>query len=558
RYYLRTGTHGVTRGRENMRAEEVTIAEVLKAAGYATSCFGKWHNGSNWPYHPNAQGFDEFVGFCAGNLLNYFDTNLEHNGTSIKTTGYISDVLTDFAITFIENNKDQPFFCYVPYNAPHSPFQVPDKYFDKYKARGLDDILACIYGMCENLDDNIGRLLKRLDDLKLTENTIVIFLTDNGPQTDRYNGDMKGRKGSVDEGGVRVPCFIRWPGRIKPGLTIEPIAAHIDLLPTLIELCAIKNAETLLLDGTSVAPLLAGSTANWPDRMIFAFMPRGGGKLPNTGSVVAGQWRAVTDGKNWEVYHTATDPEQKKNLAKKYPHILQQMRTSYEISQPNRPGSVRTQQWRAVTDGDDWRLYDMAADPAQNKDLAQKYPVVVRKLRTAYEKIRKDFVKDGFDLPIHVGHRLWPLVVLPAHEAHLLKWGRGGISYVRNEGWANDWITNWTDKRSYPWWDILVVESGRFEVTLMYTCKAENIGTGVTVIVGGQKIQGIVAQPHDPQPIYTPDRVPHGNIVEKVWAPLNLGTVDLKPCRTKLYVVSDTIRGETVMDLKAVHLKRVD
>ncbi|MHC4721677.1 MAG: sulfatase-like hydrolase/transferase, partial [Planctomycetota bacterium] len=152
RYYLRTGTHGVTRGRENMRAEEVTIAEVLKAAGYATSCFGKWHNGSNWPYHPNAQGFDEFVGFCAGNLLNYFDTNLEHNGTSIKTTGYISDVLTDFAITFIENNKDQPFFCYVPYNAPHSPFQVPDKYFDKYKARGLDDILACIYGMCENLD----------------------------------------------------------------------------------------------------------------------------------------------------------------------------------------------------------------------------------------------------------------------------------------------------------------------------------------------------------------------------------------------------------------------
>ncbi len=249
RYHLRTGVHGVTRGRENMRSEEVTIAEALKGAGYATGCFGKWHNGRHYPYHPNGQGFDEFVGFCAGHWNNYFDTTLERNGRNYKSRGYISDVLTDEAIGFIEKNRSGPFFCYVPYNAPHSPFQVPDKYFDKYKARGLDDKLACIYGMCENLDDNIGRILKRLDDLKLADDTIVLFLTDNGPNSDRFNGNMKGRKGSINEGGVRVPLFVRWPGRIKPGTNITQIAAHIDLFATIVELCGAAMPKTLPHDG---------------------------------------------------------------------------------------------------------------------------------------------------------------------------------------------------------------------------------------------------------------------------------------------------------------------
>jgi arylsulfatase A len=153
----------------------------------------------------------------------------------VKTKGYISDVFTDAAIQFIERNKERSFFCYVPYNAPHSPFQVPDKYFDKYKNRGLDDKTACVHGMVENLDDNIGRILKRLDELKLSDNTIVLFLTDNGPNSDRYNGGMKGRKGSVHEGGIRVPLFIHWPGHIKLGTKVTQIAAHIDMFATIIE-----------------------------------------------------------------------------------------------------------------------------------------------------------------------------------------------------------------------------------------------------------------------------------------------------------------------------------
>ena len=172
-----------------------------------------------------------------------------------------------------------PFLCYVPYNAPHSPWQVPDRYFDKYKAKGLDDVTACAYAMVENVDENIGRLLKTLDELNLAEDTIVLFLTDNGPNSDRYNGNMKGRKGSTDEGGIRVPLFIRWQGRIKAGTVIEPIAAHIDLLPTLTELCGISGYQTLPLDGALV-PLLMQKDVVWNDRMLFDRWNRRGQCVP--------------------------------------------------------------------------------------------------------------------------------------------------------------------------------------------------------------------------------------------------------------------------------------
>ena len=163
RYFLRTGTHGVTRAFETMRSEEITLAEAFKQAGYATGHFGKWHNGAHYPHDPNGQGFDEYLGFSAGHWNNYFDTHLIHNGRRVETEGYINDVLTDAAMAFIDQHKDDPFFVYLPYNTPHSPFQVPDQYFNKYKERGFDDKNATVYGMVENLDDNLGRLFDRLD-----------------------------------------------------------------------------------------------------------------------------------------------------------------------------------------------------------------------------------------------------------------------------------------------------------------------------------------------------------------------------------------------------------
>jgi arylsulfatase A len=504
RYHLRTGTHGVTRGDENMRSEEVTVAEALKQAGYATGCFGKWHNGAHFPYHPNGQGFDEFLGFCAGHWNNYFDTTLERNGRPTKTKGYISDVLTDAAIRFIEKNRNRPFFCYVPYNAPHSPFQVPDRYFDKYKARGLDDRTACVYGMCENLDDNIGRILTRLGQLKLSGNTIVLFLTDNGPNTDRFNGDMKGRKGSTHEGGIRVPLFIRWPGHIEPGTYITQIAAHIDMFATITELCGVPMPKTLPQDGVSLVPLLKGRTSNWPDRMIFTFRtPRG-----RTGEM---------------------------------------------------PGSVRTQRWRAAKWRNRWELYDMSSDPGQKKDVSKKHPEVVQKLSAGYEAAGKEVTKAGFDpLPIHVGYAHWPVVTLPGHEAFLEPPSKQGISYRGRSGWANDYVTNWTGTEAYPWWPVDVVKAGRFEVTLMYVCAKENVGVKMRVEIGGKSLETVVSKAHDPEPIPSPDRVPRGEVYEKIWAPLTLGTVELGKGRTTLCVKAVEIPGNRACDLKAVQLRRVD
>lgn len=498
RYHLRTGVHGVTRGRETMRSDEVTLADIFKAAGYATGAFGKWHNGAHYPHHPNGQGFDEFLGFCAGHWNNYFDTTLERNGQSVKTTGYISDVLTDAALSFIKQHRDRPFFCYMPYNAPHSPWQLPDKYFDKYKARGLDDTTASAYGMCENLDDNLGRLLRQLDDLELTDNTIVLFLTDNGPNSDRYNGDMQGRKGSSDEGGIRVPLFIRWPGQVPAGAQVTQIAAHIDLLPTLVELCRLPLPRTLPLDGVSLVPLLKGETAGWPDRMIFS---------------------------HW-----------------------------------GRRGSVRNQRWRAVVDRNgEWQLYDMIADPGQEHEVGKQFPPVLDTLSTAYAAWLADVMKDGLDpIPIPIGHPQRPEVVLPGHEAILEPQNRDGISYHGRAGWANDWITNWTRIEAYPFWEVDVVRGGRYEITLLYTCPPENVGAKLSVEVGGGSIEGVVKNAHDPDPIPSPDRVQRIEVYEKVWASLKLGEIEIQQGRTRLTVKALTKPGLAVMDLKAVRVRRVD
>jgi len=317
RHFTRIGVSGVCGGAEVMAAEEVTVAQLLKHAGYATGCFGKWHNGECWPYHPNARGFEEFYGFCGGHWDNYFDTTLERNGKPEKMTGYITDVITDEAIRFIEANRDRPFFCYVPYNAPHDPMQVPQRYRDKYAARKLDAKTAAVYAMVENVDDNVGRLLKKLDELKLADNTMVIFITDNGANGDRFNGGMAGAKGSNMEGGCRVPCFIRWPKGIKPGTQVAQIAAHTDILPTLAELCGANEPRTLPLDGKSLVPLLTGAAAEWPDRMIF-----------ERGAVRTQRWRFQTGGRGG-LYDMPADGGQKTNVARDHPDVVKRLDEAY-------------------------------------------------------------------------------------------------------------------------------------------------------------------------------------------------------------------------------------
>jgi arylsulfatase A-like enzyme len=316
RYHPRGGVYSTGAGGERLDLDEHTIAETFRAAGYATGAFGKWHNGSQHPYHPNARGFDEYYGVPSGHWAHYFDTVMHHNEEIVRGKGFIIDDLTDHAIAFIEQNRDQRFFCYVPYNTPHSPMQVPDRFYEKFADAQLgmrhrvpdrEDVghTRAALAMVENIDWNVGRLLAALDEQGLAEDTIVIYLSDNGPNGWRWNGGMKGRKGHLDEGGVRVPALVRWPRVIPAGLDIAQIAAAIDLLPTLADLAEIPIVGEKPLDGVSVAPLLRGGAADWQDREIYTFWD---GRV----SVRTQRYRLDPEGRLFDI---AADPGQLTDVA---------------------------------------------------------------------------------------------------------------------------------------------------------------------------------------------------------------------------------------------------
>ena len=496
RYHLRTGTWGVTGGRETMRGDEVTLAEVLKANGFRTGAFGKWHNGAHVPSTPRAQGFDEFFGFRGGHWNLYFDADLEHNGRPVKSQGYIADVLTEAALRFIDVNRQQPFFCYLAFNTPHSPLQVPDEYFDAFTRRGLDATLASIYGMVANIDDNVGRLLARLDELRLRDDTIVIFLSDNGPQGDRYNAGMRGRKGTVHEGGGRVPFFVRWPPRL-PVRRVDRIAAHIDVLPTLVDLLRLPAPNGKPLDGRSLRPLLEGNAAGWPDRSLFTHQAR---------------------------------PDNPPNTY---------------------PGAVRTQRYRLVNEGKGWQLFDMEADPAQKTDIAAANSTIVRDLSAAYaswfaEVSRSAFVRP----PIEVGHASEDPIELEAPDAVL-----AGVTFKNSrQGYANDWIAGWTSADGAASWDIDVVRPGRYEVSLAYVCNEEDAGSRIQVTAGRASTEAVVKATAI-RPIFLPHREPGQYYRSLVWSELPAGTLRLDRGRTRLEVRAVTKTGETVMELKHVALR---
>ena len=514
RWHLRTGVHGVTGGRETMRSDETTIAEILRDAGYATGAFGKWHNGAHYPQHPNGQGFDQFVGFCAGHWNNYFNGHFERNGTLEPFDGFIIDRMTDEAINFIESNAERPWFCYVPYNTPHSPWQVSEELWQKYVSRNVGDPKAtCAYAMVENIDTNMGRLLATLEKSGIDDDTIVIFLTDNGANSDRFNAGMKGRKGSLHEGGTRVPCFMRWPKEIPAERTIPQIASHIDLLPTIAELANVEIPSDLSLDGRSLAPLIKGKNVGWRTRNLYA--------------------------------HWGDDPSGKPNASR---------------------GAIRSERWRAVKYSNKWELYDMFADPSQLNDLANEQSSVLSQLSADYEKWFADVTSQGFaPIPTDVGHDQSPAVTLPGHEASLVTNDAAprsgakkaaGISYVGRAGWANDWITNWTDVNAFPQWRINVVSPGKYRVSLECSVPESAVGSKVQVRASGKTITAVIESPLSARQVDSPDRIKRGEVYEKVWPRIVLGYFDLPKGRAKLSVHPLDMVGDRFIDLKAVHIRR--
>ncbi len=292
KYPFKNGITHTILERERMALSSTTVAEVMKSSGYTTGIFGKWHLGDEHEYQPGQRGFDEvfihggggigqaYAGSCADAPNNsYFDPVIRHNGNFVQTTGFCTDVFFKQALSWIKEkgNSDVPFFTYLTLNAPHGPWHAPEKYKKKFIDQGYPKNAQGFYAMIENIDDNMGILMEKLETWNLSDNTILIFMSDNGKTWGgannvhgaTYNAGMQGMKGSVLEGGTRVPFFIRWKGNATPNKDIETLAAHIDILPTLAEIAGSDVSQVKGLDGRSLLPLIDGSETNWDDRFLF-------------------------------------------------------------------------------------------------------------------------------------------------------------------------------------------------------------------------------------------------------------------------------------------------
>ncbi|MFK5921419.1 MAG: arylsulfatase [Verrucomicrobiota bacterium] len=423
----RTGAWRTSSGRTMLHTDEVTMAEVFQQSGYATGIFGKWHLGDSYPHRPQDRGFEQVLWHRCGGLTqisdywgnDYFDDHYERNGKYEKFEGYCTDVWFENALEFIKGQaeKKKPFFCYLPTNAPHSPYIVDEKYAAPY--RGNPNVAKPkFFGMIANIDKNMGQLRGKLEQWGIAENTILIYMTDNGtsggikpshnpdgwPETG-FNAGMRGKKASMYDGGHRVPCFVHWPGGgLTGGRDVPQLTAHYDWLPTLMEMCGLTRPRGRKLDGRSLLPLLQGKAGDWPQRtmvrqyqggVFFRFAPQA--------------WRESV---------------------------------------------VMTERWRLVN-GDE--LYDIKKDPGQRKDIAGEHSTVVDNLRAKYSDWWRE-VESRVLTPVrnHVGNVAENPVMLSAQEWYMEPFGnpitsQGQVSELR--GIEGPWLLN-------------VERSGEYEITL--------------------------------------------------------------------------------------------
>ena len=355
--------NGVTHtggARARLALSAVTLPQYLKQAGYTSGIFGKWHLGLEEKYQPGARGFDEVFVHGYGGIgqpkdvpgNKYVDPVIRHNGTFVKTKGFCTDVFFSQALGWIQQNKDKPFFAYISTNAPHGPYIAPAKNRLKFEQLGFDQSGAGFYGMIENIDENVGRLMACLGKWDLDENTLVIFLSDNGfarvaseqetvgardgEPLFAYQAGLKGYKKSPHEGGTKVPAFFRWKGVLKEGAVCKALSAHIDILPTLVEIAGGEVPKEI--DGKSLLPLLENPDAKWGDRNLFFHVGRWGSdkadqskydKTPGKAgfAVRNGRYRLVN---HEELYDILNDPGEAHNLSAKKPEVVQTMQAAYD------------------------------------------------------------------------------------------------------------------------------------------------------------------------------------------------------------------------------------
>ena len=528
RYHPRGGVRGVSTGQERLDLTERTVAEAFRAAGYATGAFGKWHNGSQWPYHPQARGFQEYFGHTAGHWGEYFDPPLEDQGRMVKTNGYIVDVCTDRALDFIDRHHRQPFFCFIPFTTPHSPWAVPEADWQRYRDLPLpqtatlpeQEVAAetrCVHAMLANQDRNVGRVLDRLKQHQLEENTIVVYFSDNGPNTFRWNGGMKGRKGSTDEGGVRSVCYWRWTGTLPGGHVVKEIGGAIDLLPTLVALAGIERVGDLPLDGQDLSPLLKGLDVHWPARMLFSTWA---GRV----SVRTQTHRLDDQGRLFDLIR---DPSQSRPIQQEQPELAEQLRAA-----------VRA--WRADI-----------LDRAQNSGTTQADQDMVATKKAQRGRPRGQAGSAVDPRPIPVGYREFPITMLPARD------GTPQGNVRRSSAAPNcSYFVNWTSTEDAMVWLVDIHTTGRYAVSIDYTCKLADAGSLVELRLHDAAVRGRVLPGWDP-PLYTnQDTLPRPPVEStmKAFRTLELGEFQLNAGQGQLTLRAIEIPHSSVMDVRRVTL----
>ena len=422
---IMTGRHpeknGITHTileRERMTRDATILPQVLKTAGYTSGIFGKWHLGDEHEYQPDQRGFDETFIHGAGGIGQVYEcscadapenqyTNpvIRHNGRFVRTEGFCTDVFFTAALGWIKAKTaaKEPFFCYLATNAPHGPFIAPEKNAKRFTDLGFGAEQAGFYGMVENIDENMGRLHAKLAEWGLAENTVVIFMSDNGMtgggsgQVGKdlalgypfYNAGMKGLKGSNDEGGARVPFFVRWPGKIEAGREIDRIASHIDVLPTLAALTGAKLPEGQV-EGRSLLPLLEGKTGGWGDRYLFNHVCR---------------------------WPTGANPEDFRGVN----FSVRNQKFRYVGARAGGGGGKGKAKKGVPADPSGPELYDMEADPGQAKNVIADHPDIAAKMKAAYDQYWTEAI------PLMVNEKAEMSPTRPYHEWYREQEAAGGI-----------------------------------------------------------------------------------------------------------------------------------
>ena len=503
RYAVRGGVYSTSSGGERLDLDEVTIADIFKEAGYSTAAYGKWHNGMQYPYHPNGRGFDDYYGFCSGHWGNYFNPMLEHNGQIVRGEGFLVDDLTDHGLNFIANNSEQPFFLYLPYNTPHSPMQVPDTFWNKFDNADLSHLYPdtsleniqhtkAALAMCENIDWNVGRILDELERLDLEDNTIILYFSDNGPNGWRWNGGMKGRKGSTDEGGVRSPLVMRWPNKISGGKIFEGISSVMDLLPTLASMASIPLGRDRLLDGVDLWPYIHGDK-EYPENRVI-------------------------------IHHW------------------------------NNRMSVRTQEYLLDHEG---KLFDMLSDPGQVQDVSSQYPDIVLSLNEEKTRWQDEVLSELSQEDLRrfpIGDSMYRYTQIPARDGET----HGNIR--RSNRWPNcSYFTDWRSTEDSITWPVKVRAAGQYKVDIYYSCPDSAIGSTINLSCNGSEIESQITEGHDP-PVYgmENDRDPRGESYVKDFIPLEMGVMHLKEGSGTLTLKATQVPKGYVMDFRLMMFTRVE